>query len=118
MAAIPNKRRFPIFVAALLLVGAATVILWLILDRPATGIDDADIFLVYARHLSVGDGFVFNAGGEHVEGFTSLLWVLICTVAVHLTTHPEPILLITSVVLLAIAITACLTSPIFKRKDG
>jgi hypothetical protein len=47
------------------------------LGRPVTGVDDADIFLVYAANLREGHGFVYNPGGEKVEGFSSLLWVLI-----------------------------------------
>lgn len=41
------------------------------------GIDDAFISFRYARNLASGYGFVFNPGGERVEGFTNLLWVLI-----------------------------------------
>lgn len=41
--------------------------------------DDAFITLRYARNLAHGYGLVFNLG-EHVEGFSSLLWVLITSV--------------------------------------
>lgn len=41
------------------------------------GIDDANICFVYARNLIHGQGFTFAPGGERVEGFTSLLWVLV-----------------------------------------
>jgi len=37
--------------------------------------DDAFISFRYARNLVEGHGLVFNAG-EHVEGFTNLLWTL------------------------------------------
>src|SRR5690348_8740950 len=53
------------------LVGAVTSAVWFTFESPATGIDDANIFLAYARNISAGGGFVFNAGGERVEGFTS-----------------------------------------------
>ena len=56
---------------------------------PATGIDDANIFFVYARNVSAGDGFVFNPGRERVEGFTSLLWVLIAGLVTAVTTNPK-----------------------------
>jgi arabinofuranosyltransferase len=60
---------------------------------PTAGVDDADIFLVYAKNFSAGHGFVYNVGGERVEGFTSLLWVLICSAVSWVTSKPEPILL-------------------------
>jgi len=47
--------------------------------RPYLGIDDAFIYFVYAKNLAHGHGFVYNVGGERVEGFTSMLWVLICS---------------------------------------
>lgn len=47
--------------------------------RPFLGIDDAYIYFVYAKNLVNGHGFVYNIGGERVEGFTSMLWVLICS---------------------------------------
>src|SRR5436190_15021601 len=97
---------------------ALTAIAWWLLQAPATGIDDADIFLVYARHLSTGSGFVFDAGGQHVEGFTSLLWVLICAAVVRLSAHPEVVLLFLSVGLLAVTITACVTASVLRRSEG
>jgi len=47
--------------------------------RPFLGIDDAYIYFVYAKNLVNGHGFVYNVGSERVEGFTSMLWVLICS---------------------------------------
>jgi hypothetical protein len=38
--------------------------------------DDAMISMQYARNLANGDGLVWNAGGERVEGFSNPLWVL------------------------------------------
>lgn len=46
-------------------------------NHPTIGIDDANIFFTYAENLVAGHGLVYNAGGEKVEGFTSLLWVFI-----------------------------------------
>jgi arabinofuranosyltransferase len=51
------------------------------------GIDDAAIIHVYARNIANGFGFVFNVGGEHVEGATSLLWTLINAMAYVLLDH-------------------------------
>jgi hypothetical protein len=39
-------------------------------------VDDAYIAMRYSRHLAEGHGLVYNIG-ERVEGYTSLLWVLI-----------------------------------------
>ncbi len=50
---------------------------WIGYDKPSFGIDDANIYFVYMKHLATGHGFVWNIGGEKVEGFTSLLWTLI-----------------------------------------
>ncbi|MDF7808105.1 hypothetical protein P4E94_11695 [Pontiellaceae bacterium B12219] len=66
-----------LYSALTLLLGSLFV--WLLFGCPETGIDDADIFFVYARNIAAGNGFVYNAGGEAVEGFTSLLWTLICS---------------------------------------
>ena len=39
--------------------------------------DDSFISFRYARNLVHGNGLVFNPGGERVEGYTNLLWVLL-----------------------------------------
>ncbi len=44
--------------------------------------DDAFITFRYVKNFTSGNGLVFNAG-EHVEGYTSILWVLILSV-IHL----------------------------------
>jgi hypothetical protein len=41
-------------------------------------IEDAFVSYDYARHVAAGDGLVFNAGDAATEGYSSLLWVLIC----------------------------------------
>jgi len=74
-------------------------------DYPLTGIDDANIYLVYARNLANGHGFVYNIGGENVEGFTSLLWTLVCALAFKLSADPELLLFIISIVILSLGIT-------------
>lgn len=38
--------------------------------------DDAMISMQYAKNLAQGNGLVWNAGGERIEGFTNPLWVL------------------------------------------
>ncbi len=50
---------------------------WFIYEQPLQGIDDANIYFVYAKNLAEGHGFVYNVGGEKVEGFTSMLWTIL-----------------------------------------
>jgi hypothetical protein len=69
------------------------------------GIDDGNIFLNYAHHLAQGQGFVFNTNSERVEGFTSLLWVLICSFFYLLSPHPELVLICFSLILTSLTIT-------------
>ncbi len=90
------------------LVSLVTSAVWFTFESPATGIDDANIFFAYARNISAGKGFVFNAGGEHVEGFTSLLWVLICSAAVTIAGEPERLLLALNVALVSLTVVACI----------
>ncbi len=54
-----------------------TALYWFGYKSPTVGIDDANIYMVYMKNLANGYGFVWNTGGERVEGFTSLLWTLI-----------------------------------------
>ncbi len=49
--------------------------------------DDAMVSMRYARNLAHGGGLVWNAGAEHVEGYTNPLWVLYMAVA-HLLPIP------------------------------
>lgn len=71
---------------------------------PLVGYDDANVFFVYARNLIGGHGFVFNAGGERVEGFTSLLWLLICAAARAITPRFEILLFAVNVALVSLAL--------------
>lgn len=43
-------------------------------------LDDSYICFRYARNLMRGEGLVYNAG-EYVEGYTTLLWVLLMSIA-------------------------------------
>ncbi len=75
------------------------------LGKPSIGIDDANIFLNYANHFAHGDGFVYNINGEKVEGFTSMLWVLICAGFYSISSHPETLLIFFLLILSSITIT-------------
>jgi arabinofuranosyltransferase len=75
---------------------------------PLIGIDDANIYFVYAKNLANGHGFVYNVGGERVEGFTSFLWTLLSALAFRLSAYPEAILLAINIALLSVGITVAL----------
>src|SRR5262245_27115579 len=75
----------------------ASAVAFVAVDQPLTGVDDANIFLVYARNLASGHGLVYYPGGERVEGFTSLAWVLVCAAAVASSTKPELVLVVVNV---------------------
>lgn len=77
--------------------------------NPALGVDDANIFFVYAEHLTAGHGFVYNVGGERVEGFTSLLWVLLCAPFFATMQRPEGGVLAVSTLLVAVTHTVATT---------
>jgi arabinofuranosyltransferase len=82
-----------------------TVACFFYIGRPTIGIDDANIFFTYARNIAGGHGFVFNVGGERVEGFTSLLWVLVCALAYTVSSNPEFILLVVLFFCTTLAVT-------------
>lgn len=107
---MPQRRsELVLFAFALGLLATATTTAWHAFGRPPAGVDDADIFLAYARHLLAGDGPVFSAGGERVEGFSSPLWLALCTLALALTPAPELALRAISVALAAAAVTAAVS---------
>jgi len=74
MHELVNRR----FGAAILTVLVGGTLAWLLLGIPLSGINDADVCLVYARNFLTGHGLVYQVGGEAVEGFPSLLWMLLC----------------------------------------
>lgn len=51
--------------------------------------DDAMISMQYAKNLANGDGLVWNAGGQPVEGYSNPLWVLLMA-GIHLLPIPLP----------------------------
>ncbi len=85
-----------------------SLIVWLMLGHPATGIDDADIFFVYARNFAEGHGFVYNVGGEAVEGFTSMLWTLLCAATDRLSLPLEITMYFLNVVFGTVTLVACM----------
>lgn len=71
------------------MVMSLTIGAWLVgfgyINQSPQGIDDANIFKVYARNLAEGRGFVYQEGGQKVEGFTSLLYTLVLSGVYSLT---------------------------------
>src|SRR6476646_8074071 len=65
--------------AILLAAAAATIVVTLtVLVSSVVTLDDAYITFRYARHLAEGYGLgAWNHTGEHVEGYSSLLWTLL-----------------------------------------
>lgn len=78
----------------------AAFVYWWIYQKPIIGIDDANIYFVYMRNFAHGYGFVYNPGGERVEGFTSLLWTIIGSVFFKYSSIPEILLLFLNVLLI------------------
>lgn len=59
---------------------------------PTVGFDDANITMAYAENIAAGHGYVYNIGGERVEGSTSPLWTAITTLGYLLNTPVESFL--------------------------
>ncbi|MEY4667407.1 MAG: hypothetical protein RL518_106 [Pseudomonadota bacterium] len=80
------------------------------------GMDDANIYLRYARNVGALEGIVWNVGGERVEGFTSPLWLGICIAVLSCCQQPELILFYLNILLAALSILAaiftCVTAAI------
>jgi hypothetical protein len=71
---IQSSRRDALLLASGAMIVATT--LAVLLSRAT--LDDAYITFRYARHLAEGYGFgAWNHTGEHVEGYSSLLWMLL-----------------------------------------
>ena len=75
------------------------------LGCPEIGVDDANIFMVYAKHLSEGHGFVYNSGGEKVEGFSSVLFVLILSLFYKISASPERLIVAFNILCISFSLT-------------
>ena len=96
------------FLVTLFLCSVVSLFAFAKFDYPLTGIDDANIYFVYAKNVANGHGFVYNLGGERVEGFTSILWTLICALVFKLSSYPELILLIINILIISVGIAVTL----------
>jgi hypothetical protein len=65
---------------------ALHVLLWLLVFHTIE--EDAFIYLRFAENIRDGHGYVFNPGGEPVESGTSLIWLLLLTLTLHLPLSP------------------------------
>lgn len=88
---------------------AATWLTWNMLGRPLDGIDDAEIFFVYARNFVHGHGIVYSVGQGHVEGSSSFLYFLICSAAFASSHRPEITLFVLNL-LFTLATSFCVLS--------
>ena len=71
--------------SVLLALGAITIATAVTVILSRVTLDDAYITFRYARHLAEGYGFgAWNHVGEHVEGYSSLLWMLLLAGAARL----------------------------------
>ncbi len=74
-------------------------------DRSNIGVDDANIFFTYGKHLAEGHGLVWNVGGERVEGYSSTLWMLTAGATYWLGMPTEGTLFLLNILLVAAALT-------------
>jgi hypothetical protein len=84
VAPMPSLGRLP----ATLRVALSAVLLVAHARRYDFLCDDAFLSLRYARNLAAGDGLVYNLG-ERVEGFSSVLWVVLEAIALRLGASPR-----------------------------
>jgi len=74
------------------------------MDLKLIGVDDANILFVYSKHFAAGEGLVYNIGGERVEGFSSMLWMLLTSIGYLLTPEPTTLFFAFNIVLIGTAI--------------
>ena len=88
----------------LLTVGLASVWAARQIEAVQAGVDDANIFFVYANNLIQGHGFVWNVGGERVEGFSSLSWVVLTSPLFLLREHVGTLIHIFNILIVSFAV--------------
>ncbi|MEO1457675.1 MAG: hypothetical protein AAFV49_08935 [Pseudomonadota bacterium] len=94
---------------AILAVVAGSALAWALGGQPPIiGIDDAAIMRAYAENIANGAGYVYNVGGERVEGATSLLWTGLLTLAYLLSPEPEILIVLLAAGLTIVSVLAML----------
>ena len=108
VASVFSKRETILLAAA-----AMTVVVTLTILLSRLTLDDAFITFRYARHLAQGYGLgAWNRTGEHVEGYSSLLWTLLLGGAAWLGVDVR---IVSKVFGTAAALTAI--AVLFRRRD-
>ncbi len=80
-----NLYRFQ-YLGVVTLIALTFWLFWFVVfNQNVVGIDDANIFKVYAQNFARGSGFVYQEGGPRVEGFSSLLYVLLLSLLFKIT---------------------------------
>ncbi|MBT4224926.1 MAG: hypothetical protein HOD72_10720 [Opitutae bacterium] len=102
-------RKFTIFIACLGMMLAFSRISLQQLQVENVGVDDANIFFVYAKNFAEGHGFVYNTDGERVEGFSSMLWTLVLAGVFLVFSEPEPAILFLNLLFGAVTLS-CLVN--------
>ena len=74
------------------------------MDLRLIGVDDANILFVYSKHFAAGVGLVYNIGEERVEGFSSMLWMLLTSIGYLITEQPTKLFFALNVLLVGTAI--------------
>jgi len=64
--------------APIIFILAATWMIYRLYGSPQAGVDDANITFSYSENLAAGHGLIYGHNPERVEGFTSMLWTLLC----------------------------------------
>lgn len=98
------KKSIIIYLAIFLYLIFGSIVYFYLNGKSLIGIDDANIYFVYMKNLAEGFGFVFNQGGEKVEGFTSLFYTLIGAGFFKIFQNPNIALIITNIILLSVVL--------------
>lgn len=92
------------FLTVVLITALASFFYWVLYRSPIIGVDDANIYFVYAKNLAQGYGFVYNPNGELVEGFSSISWVLLCTILYLISSNFEYLIIILNIIFISCAL--------------
>lgn len=101
---IPTEKNYLKLILITIYVAVAAFVSWSYNQQSLIGIDDANIYFVYMQNFAEGHGFVYNPGGERVEGFTSLLWTIVGAGFFFVFENPMTVLFVTNILLIAVAL--------------
>lgn len=92
-----NFNQITHYLFSLVLTTVCALLYFFMYRLPLVGIDDANIYFTYMKNFANGLGFVYNPGGERVEGFTSILYTLIGSAVFLFTNKIELVLYIINI---------------------